>query len=548
MQKARGPQRARGVFFLRPQKSRDILLSMYRLILVDDEAIIRDGISSCLPWETNGFILAGMFEHGVQALDYLKNNHVDVVISDINMPRMDGLELSGHISRTFPETEVIILTGFDDFEYAQEAVKYHVRDFLLKPITAAELGTALEKVKKELDEKKAARALQEQMKEKLEQSFPLLRERFLYRLASGKLETEIIQRRKEYFQWEDLGCFYQVLMLEIPVFWSELERIALSESVRSDIAEYDEVFTDQEENLVLLLQEKDEEAMTFKTREIAQGAYREVSRLRKDQIAAGCGRIVSSLADLPGAFEGARNALDYSRVLGLSQIVFIDEVRNRKTISPEGFTLYSGRILDQLKAGCERQTREAMDELFHYLENHYLTMNEAAYYFIRLHSILLYFLQEMDLSPEDQSLLSYQPDCFHSLRDAQGFFNRMIEEIERCIRKRRHEMMLSRVEKAKKIIAEEYTDPAFSLSRMCDQLYLSTSQFSVLFKEGTGQTFVEYLTSFRINAAKQLLKTTDLKSYEIAERTGYTDPRYFSLLFKKNTNMTPMEYRKSLEQ
>ncbi|WP_319560553.1 response regulator [Marispirochaeta sp.] len=521
---------------------------MYRLILVDDEAIIRDGISTCLPWDTNGFMLAGMFENGQQALEYLKNNHVDVVISDINMPRMDGLELSGHISRSFPETEVIILTGFDDFEYAQEAVKYQVRDFLLKPITAAELGTVLETVKKELDEKKEARALQEQMKEKLEQSFPLLRERFLYRLATGRLEPEIIRRRKEYFQWNDLGCFYQILMLEIPASWSELERVALAESVRAELQDYDELFTDQEENLVLLLQEKDEDSMALKAREIARGAYREVSRLRKDQIAAGCGRIVQTLSDLPDSFTGARNALDYSQVLGLSQIVFIDEVRNRKTISPEGFTLLSGRILDQLKAGGERQTREAVEELFRYMESHYLTMNEAAYYFIRLHSILLYFLQEMDLSLDDQSLIAYQPSSFHSLRDAQGFFDRMIGEIEGSIRARRHEMMISRVEKAKKIIAEEYADPTFSLTRMCDKLYLSTSQFSVLFKEGTGQTFVEYLTSCRINAAKQLLKTTDLKSYEIAECTGYTDPRYFSLLFRRHTNMTPMEYRKSLEQ
>jgi two-component system response regulator YesN len=521
---------------------------MYRLILVDDEAIIRDGISSCIPWEQNGFMLSGMFEHGIQALDYLKNNPVDVVISDINMPRMDGLELSGHISRSFPKTEVIILTGYDDFEYAQEAVKYHVREFLLKPITAEELGNVLREVKADLDEKREVEARQEQMKEKLEQSFPLLRERFLYRLASGRLEADIIRRRKEYFQWYDLGGCYQIIMFEIPVTWNELERIALSEKIRSELGEYDDLFADQEENLVILLQEEDEEGLNTRARECARMAYREVSSLRKEQIAAGCGQVVRNITDLPGSFKGARNALDYSKVLGLSQIVFIDQVRSRKTISPEGFNLISGRILDQLKEGGRRQTQEAMEELFRYMESHYLTMNEAAYYFIRLHSILLYFLQEMDLSLEDETLLSYQPNSFHSLHDAHHFFDRLISEIENRIRMRRQEMMVSRVEKAKRIIAEQYGNPTFSLTEMCDQLYLSTSQFSVLFKEGTGQTFVEYLTAYRINVAKRLLKTTGLKSYEIAEQAGYSDPRYFSLLFKKHTNLTPMEYRKSLEQ
>ncbi|MCK5672783.1 MAG: response regulator, partial [Spirochaetales bacterium] len=123
---------------------------MYKLIFVDDEAIVRDGISSCIPWGQNSFELAGLFEHGLQALDYMENNHVDVVISDINMPRMDGLSLSRKIEEKYPDVMVLLLTGYDEFEYAQEAIKSKVREFLLKPITADELSVVLTRLEGEL--------------------------------------------------------------------------------------------------------------------------------------------------------------------------------------------------------------------------------------------------------------------------------------------------------------------------------------------------------------------------------------------------------------
>jgi two-component system response regulator YesN len=151
----------------------------------------------------------------------------------------------------------------------------------------------------------------------------------------------------------------------------------------------------------------------------------------------------------------------------------------------------------------------------------------------------------MELFRSDESVFSNRPHSFHSLNDAHNFFVSMIEAIEQRIHERRQDMMLSRLDKARKIIAERYADPQFSLTQMCEELFLSSSQFSVLFKEGTGRTFIEYLTAFRINEAKKLLKTTDLKSYEVAEKVGYTDPRYFSLIFRKQTNMTPIEFRRS---
>jgi len=140
---------------------------MYKLIFVDDEAIVRDGISSCIPWGQNGFELAGLFEHGLQTLDFMKDHPVDVVISDINMPRMDGLALSRTIGEKYPDVMVLLLTGYDEFEYAQEAVKTKVREFLLKPITADELINVLSRIEGELDFLKEQKDRHKLMKDKL---------------------------------------------------------------------------------------------------------------------------------------------------------------------------------------------------------------------------------------------------------------------------------------------------------------------------------------------------------------------------------------------
>ena len=208
---------------------------MYNMILVDDEAIIREGVSSVIPWEENGFHLAGVFEHGQAALEYIETHPVDVVLSDINMPRMNGLELSRILGEKFPNITVILLTGYDDFEYAQEAVKNQVREFLLKPITKKELSKVISTIKDELDRQNENRKAQEILLAKLEQSFPLLKERFLCRLLNGRVNSHELESRGDYMGWADLKGYYCIVLVRFPPDWDDLDRLALSESLKGKI-------------------------------------------------------------------------------------------------------------------------------------------------------------------------------------------------------------------------------------------------------------------------------------------------------------------------
>lgn len=521
---------------------------MFNLIFVDDEFIIRNGISKCVPWGKNGFKLAGLFEDGQEAYNFVKENQVDVVITDINMPHMDGLTLSRILAEKYPKIMVLLLSGYDDFEYAQKAVKNHVREFLLKPITADELSQALELVKKELSLSRDQELKQEVMREKLKISFPLLKERFFNRLISGRLTHNNYLRRREYFRWNDLEESYQVSVIGVPESWSELERITLQEYVSGSIEDYDEVFFNTNENLVLLIQGNGKRELEAKTRKIIESTFHFIGSQDKEQISTGCGEVVENYAEISTSYSGAKNAFDYTKVLGLSQILSIKEVRGSTKMLPETFCLMLSDVIYQLKEGSRDNTVETMDKLFLYMEGHYLSHDEAFSYYSRINHVLDVFIQEMGLYSDGDVIFSTHTLRYRTLKQAHEAFVNYIIDIEKKIENRRHDTIISRIDKARDIISKRYVESDFSLQDICDELYLSTSQFSFLFKEGTSQTFVEYLTFFRVEEAKKLLKLTDNKVYEIAENVGYRDPRYFSLIFKKQTGITALEYRKRLEE
>ena len=523
---------------------------MYRLVFVDDEDIVREGITSRIPWKDNGFELAGVFSDGRAALDFLDDHDVDVVLSDISMPRMDGLTLSREIAARHPRIQVLLLTGFEEFEYAQEAVRHRVKEFLLKPITAEELGGVLERTREELDRQRAADREQERLREQLERSLPLLKERFFYRLVSGRLDPGDLERRLDFFGWTDLGGMYQVIVCAVPDEWEELTRLALAEKARAMLTEHDAVFYNRSEDLVLLLQGSDGEALERRCRDVAEEVFAAAVLLGDSPVTIGIGEAVAVLSDVNRSYLGAGNAVDHTRVLGVMRIQSIDEVRRRSRVSQEAFVSRARRLVTALREGVGRASRDALDDIFQLFEQSYLTSSDAVNYLARLHYHLSDFVEEMGMGSDEafpELSLVGEPRRFTRLSDARSFFEDQIDRIEQTVRKRRSDAVHSRIDRARSIIAERYMDKTFSLQDICSELYLSTSQFSALFKEGTGHTFVEYLTEVRIDEAKKLLKSTDLRSYEVADRVGYQDPRYFSSLFKKVTGLTTTEYRRQLE-
>lgn len=524
----------------------------HTIIFVDDESIIRDGMETRVPWVDYGFQLVGVFSNGAEALEYLKDNPVDLVLSDISMPRMDGLELSRNLNLRHPETTIILLTGYDDFEYAQEAIKYGIKELLLKPITAQEIGAVLTRVRVDLLAAQAARAEERIFRETLETTLPILRERFLLSLVLGYTSPDEALRRRSFYRWEDRGQNYLIAIVEFIGTKSleEIVRVTTKKNAEALTQEGEEVFLDRSEDLVMLFQGANCEKLEERAKALGRSLIRATNS--GATLGIGIGPGVESLHRLTHSYNEARSAADRLGVLGLSGVLDYRELKRQRALSPVDFHALVRTLLKQLREESAGTVMETLESAFEFLQKSGISKTELEGYMLRLQFSFLDFFEELDQTEagDDDGLIDTlrTPQDLGSLAGYREFFRKITSILENHVESHRNNALTTRIQKAKEVIGRRYKEKKFSLQEICDELYLSVSQFSALFKTGTGMTFVEYLTTIRVRQAKHLLKTTDLKSFEIAEEVGYEDPRYFSVIFKKHTGSTPQEFRKACRE
>lgn len=517
---------------------------MYRLLFADDERIIRDGVADRVRWRENGFDLVAALADGRQVLDYVAEHPVDVVLTDISMPRVDGLSVCRELATAHPEVLLLLLTGFDEFEYAQEALRYRVMDLLLKPITAAELEAVLERVRGELDRRRAEDEERRQLTERLEESEPLLRERFLNRLVAGDIGAREVDGRSRFLRWENRGAWYLVGLVYLSPEVDDIDRLAVTDLVRDAVGPDGDVFVNRQENPVILFQGTDGPGLSRRAREIAEDLLRRTSRRISGAVSVALGEEVALVGRIPRSHRGALRALDRLRVTGLPQVLSQADLTERTVLPARDFRDLVRALSSGLRTADGDAAREALEAIFEELERHEVAPEALDVYLARVRFGLMDFVDDMDLGDGDLSALmkGVTPG---TLAEARRIFGSSLTTILSALQRRRNAAIAGRLERAKTIVAERYADADLSLPSVCDELSLSVSRFSTLFKDGTGMTFVEFLTAYRVEKARELLLSTDLKAYEIAARVGYPDARYFSHVFKKATGMTSSEFRRA---
>ena len=526
---------------------------MFKVLFVDDEDIIREGFSSRIPWEECGYDFKGTFEDGSQVLDYLKNNTVDLIISDICMPKVDGLELSKIVTTQYPQIKILLLTGYDDFEYAREAIKYEsILELVLKPVTSAEFTEILQKTSEKLTSHHNNIKDRALLEEKLKKSFPLLKKRFLYRMAGGRMSKEEWNQRKDFIQLSDREKWYQILIVSISPEEDEFTRLEKEETIWDLLKKGDELFQNRDEQIVLFLQGVNEERLSKNTVDLSKQIMNELKpHMETVPLLIGIGKTVPNIEDLTISYDGAKNSITYLQLTGSTGFQHISDLRDKNQPDPEWRKVMEDSFTEILQGEKTENAVEIVDRYFSRLKEYYITTKDASFHTNRLFYILLSFVEDTDLLSADDrnrmfSNLKDRPD-WDSIDEASDWLKKIIKEISSVIKEKRDNTSIQRIAKAKQLIEQNYSVFDYSLHELCRDLYISPSHFSAVFKEGTGKTFVEYLTALRIEKAKLLLKTTELKTYEIAEKAGYRDPRYFSMIFKKGTSMTTSEFRSSLK-
>lgn len=535
-------------------------MKMYKIMVVDDEEDFREGFRDFIPYGELGFEYAGDADNGMDAVELARQVKPDVVLCDINMPKMDGLEFAERFLEISPRSKVVFITGYDEFQFAQQAVKLNVYEYLLKPLTPHEVESLLHSLKEQLDRENDEQRDIEQMKIKLRESLPLLRERYLNQWVNGRIRKEDLEVRMEAVGVALTGGRWTVMAVEPDhqkagkFSWDdELLSFSISnilEDCLADMKTLGHIFINQfNQNVAVVstesLTDKEAESLFI---EIAEKMREAVERHLKVSISIGMGEIVNRYTVSEG-FQGAMRALDYKFLFGGNKVFYIKDMEYR-TSSQNGMvqiTQIKDRLVNQLKVATADEAEIWLKEFFSGLEQSKLNPDICKVHVVELVTLIskTYFeyLSSRDVSDSPALHPIYQVSKCTTLKQMKVWIGQWILEILTAIRNRREDDYERRVAEAMEFMAKNYHLQELTIQMVCDHLHLSVSYFSLIFKRMVGETFVEYLTGLRMQKARELLRTSSLKSYEISELVGYGNPHYFSLVFKKVVGVSPSEYR-----
>lgn len=537
---------------------------MYTIMIVDDEGEVREGIKNNINWAEYNFELVGDCENGFDAMEMVDKLQPDIVLTDICMPFVDGLELTKYITDKYPQTRVIILTGYDEFEYAQNAVKYKAYDYILKPITANELRKILTKLSQELDAEKEKLEDFNRLKLLLNESLPILKERFLNRILSGNQTDNKIHEKFEQFNIKLVGNAFIAIEIDLddnssfddtqPEVEDELLHFAVYNICETIISDSGNgiAFQNSNEKTVVILAGEDTLSLHDRAVKTAEEIKQTVEKHLKVTVTVGIGMCCSSIVDIHHSYKYAESAVDYRFLLGKNRVISINDIEGKKSEKPAFNKEWRRKLVVAIKTGTISEIDSITTKLVENLKESYESI-EKSYY--QIQNIVIHIIgalnelgfSELEVFGKEGGLLT-EVYTIKTLEEIEDWLKNLCKKASGYLTGKRDDNSLIQAKKAEEYIRSNYRDPNISLNSICKHLLMSTSYFSSVFKNHTGQTFIEYLTRVRIEKAMELLKISDMKVYEISEEIGYKDPHYFSLIFKKISGNTPSEFRERYEE
>ncbi|MGI6297797.1 MAG: response regulator [Saccharofermentanales bacterium] len=539
---------------------------MLKLIIVDDEKVIRDNIASIVDWQKFGYRLEATCENGLDALTCAEEILPDLVITDIKMPFMDGIELAKRLRKLMGSSvKIIFLTGFDEFDYAQQAINLKAEDYILKPASADMLIKVLTDVKAQIDKEVQIKRDFQRLSQYYESSMPLLRNSYLNRLISGKTlsqSNEIAWEKHEgYLNAESInGRFFLIALICIdPESFSKPDDAADRElynyavlNIATEVLSEDTgiiVFPSGQETVVLLTAEEqishDSKNRLDSQLEIIRLS---IAKFLPFKVSIGISNHVEGTENIHEAYEAAIAALQYRILQGGNRLLHISDFETANNDSIRITIEDENKLITAIKTGQQELICQVIDQAF----QHAITKQASP---VQLNNLILSIYlavwreseaANIEIDPEWtpaalSALLEY-----HGIQAVIGKIRQTCLDAANSIQDRRIDSSRFLAYKARDYIDQKYADSKLSVVKICNYLNISSSYFSVIFKKEFGEQFSSYVLKVRMNKARELiLANRERKSYEIASEVGFQDPHYFSFCFKKFFGTSPTELRKS---
>ncbi len=536
-------------------------MSKYSVLLVDDEEFVFEIMMKKMNWEEMGFVVAGYARNGLEALEMAEELQPDVVMTDIKMPYMDGLTLSARLKELYPAIKIIIFSGFDEFEYAKEAIRLEAAEYILKPIASEEVEKVFLNIRKKLDIEISERRNIDSLQEYYLNSLPVLQDNYYITLLEGRMDESLIDKYAFDYQISLEGPYYVSSLVHLSYREKNGEEmktapfmlaLSVKQLLEEQLAEnWNTKIISHLGEIIVISQLSEKSEITVFT-DYMDRFCKLAKKVCKAIVTVGIGCVVEEVKDIQLSYKEAKNALSHRTLYGNERAINIQEVEvKRKNTSYHWEGKIAADIIKAIKFGKKEELEKKVNTFFESIGKEDMSIQNYKLHLMKLVVELVEFMEQYELDVKEifQDIENFPENILiESKEEARESFLEKSQIILRMIHEKRRDSSLSFITAAEDYVKNNYWDQELCIESICQNLNVSSSYFSTTFKKTTGKTFINYLTDYRMDEAIRLLQTTEYKTYEIAEKTGYSDPNYFpnyfSYAFKKKYGISPSKYRR----
>lgn len=531
---------------------------MIKIFLVEDEFVVREGIKKTIDWEAHGYEFCGEASDGELAYPMIQKLKPDIVITDIKMPFMDGLALSKLIKKEMPWIEIMILSGFEEFEYAKEGIKLGIAQYLTKPINGADLLKEIDGVAEKIREKARERTIREKYIKEMKEGYRKERkDLFRYLVTGAKSMTELLEVAQK-LEIDLSAIWYNIVLFKVQSAKQgyeeysnqlvELEKQIEELAERSDLL----LFRREPEGNAFLFRADSEEELETKQKAFIGELQSLLERNTDVRYFGGVGVPVNRMRELPLCFEKASQVFAHRYFVRESMILESDVAEEPRFVPKEDFNLSQvspkqmdrSKIQEFLKVGQKEETIYFVEEFFKAMGAGVLNSTIFRQYVLMdVYFCVAEFLEELEISREEIPAPDVTTESMQGEKSMVAYVTEIMKralELRESASSNRYRGVLDEVIS---YIEKNYAEEELSLNQLASHVNFSPNHLSMIFSQQTGKSFIKYLTEYRMQKAKELLRCTGKRSSEISVEVGYKDAHYFSYLFKKTQGMTPTQYR-----
>ncbi|WP_100404716.1 response regulator [Bacillus solitudinis] len=528
---------------------------MINLMIVDDEEHVRLGIKSLIKWEAYDICIIAEARDGAEALELLEHHHVDILMTDIRMPEVNGLELIKTVNKQYSHIKTIIMSGFNDFDYAKKALKLGVSDYLLKPSRTQEILDIVLKLVHEIKEENKLHTSITHLKNGFRESLPLLKERALCRLVTREdIPYEKLLNKVKLGGLSFPSPYFGLVMIQIDnylvhqeengTYHSELLKSGIKNISEETLSEawYCAVFEDQDVIVLILNSDKKEDVPQLLP--FIEKLKKNIQQYLRLSISVGISGIDKPLNQLRNAYARATEALDQTFFMGTGKVINYEKyIANNSTESMYPVEIEK-QIIHSILAGDECKTKENIrlfqlslnkernlkDQILKYTFNLYFSL----YHFCIERNLDINEIFRQDFKDINQKLAKSNLENIY--KELLGTASLIIKQLNE--KKNTNKLINSVLD----YIRQNY-DKDISRETVANKVYISPGYLSLIFKQQLNMSFLDFLHKTRIEKACQLLSDPGKRVADIAIQVGYNDEKYFFQVFKKYMGMTPKQFR-----